>query len=96
MEEIFPEDKLRQSNVKLKTYSNEPMKVTGTLNVKVQYEDEFKKLVLVVTAGNVPSSLGRNRLNHIKLNWKNLFALRRMVDFESVVVTRSQLIRCCQ
>ena len=67
-EETFPEKKLRPSDIKLKNYTNEPMKVTGTLNVKVQYEDQFKKLVLVVTAGNGPSSLGRNSLNHINLN----------------------------
>ena len=52
------------------------MKVTGTLNVKVQYEDQFKKLVLVVTAGNGLSLLGRNWLNHVNLNWKKLFAVR--------------------
>ena len=63
-------------DLKLKTYTNEPMNVTGTLNVKVQNEDQFKNLVLVVTAGNEPSLLGRNWLNHIKLNWKKLFAVR--------------------
>ena len=52
------------------------MKVTGTLNVKIQYEDQFKKLVLVVTAVNGPSLLGGNWLNHISLNWKTLFAGR--------------------
>ena len=57
-EEIFPEEKLQPSKVKLKTYTNEPMKVTDTLNVKVQHEDQFRKLVLVVTAGNGPSLLG--------------------------------------
>ena len=49
--EIFPDEILRPSNLKLKTYTNEPMKVTGTLNIKVQYKDQFTKLVLVVTAG---------------------------------------------
>ena len=59
-EEIFPEEKLQPLDIKLKTYTNEPMKVTGILNVKVQYEDQFKKLVLMVTAGNGPSLLGQN------------------------------------
>ena len=45
------------------------------LNGKVQYEDQFKKLVLVVTGGNGPSLLGWNWLNHINLNWKKLFAV---------------------
>ena len=75
-EETFPEEKLRPSDLKLKTYTNEPMKVTGTLTVKVQYADQFKKLALVVTAGNGRSLLGRNWFNHINLNWKKLFAVR--------------------
>ena len=52
------------------------MKVTGTLSVKFQYKDQFKKLVLMVTAGNGPSLLGWNWLNHINLNWKKLFAVQ--------------------
>ena len=68
--EIFPEEKSRHSDLKLKTYTNRQMKVTGIMNVKVQYEDQFKKLVLVVTAANGPSLLGWNWLKHINLNWK--------------------------
>ena len=60
----------------MKTDTNEPVKVTGTLNVKVQYKNQFKKLVLVVRAGNGPSLLGWTWLNHINLNWKKLFAVR--------------------
>ena len=74
-EETFPEEKLRPSDLKLKTYTNEAMRVTGTLNVKLQYEDQVKKLALVVTAGNGPSLLGWNWLDHINLNWKKLFAV---------------------
>ena len=73
--EIFPEEKLRPSKLKLKTYTIEPKKVAGTLKVKVQYEDQLKNLALVVTAGNGPSLLGRNWLNHINLNWKKLFTV---------------------
>ena len=74
-EEIFQEEKLRPSDLKLKTYTNEPMEVTCTLNVEVKYEDQFKMLVLVVTAGNGLSLLGQNWLNCINLNWKELFAV---------------------
>ena len=72
----FREEKLQPSDLKLKTYTYEPMKVTGTLKVKVQYQDHFKKLVLVVAAGNGPSLLGRNWFNHLNLNWKKLFAVQ--------------------
>ena len=52
------------------------MKVPSILNIKVQYKDQSKKWVLMVTAGNGPCLLGRNWLNHINLNWKQLFAVR--------------------
>ena len=52
------------------------MQVTDTLNVRVQYEKQFKKLVLVVIAGDRPSLLGRNWLNHITLDWRKVFAVR--------------------
>ena len=45
-EEIFPQDQLQPSELKLKTYTNEPMKVTGTLKVNFQYKVQFKRLVL--------------------------------------------------
>ena len=60
----------------LKMYTNQPMKVIGTLNVQLQYKDQLKRLVLVVTAGDGQSLFSRNWLNHIKLNWKKSFAVR--------------------
>ena len=75
-EAMFPDEKLRSTNIVLKTYTNERMQVLGTLNVRVQYKDQLKKLVLVVIAGQGPSLFGRNWLNHINLQWKELFAVR--------------------
>ena len=93
-EEILPGEELQPLNLKLKTYTNEPMKVTGILNIKVQYEDQFQKLVLVVTAGNVPSLLGQNWLNHININWKKLFAVRtaRLESLHTLMQRHKQLI----
>ena len=53
---IFNE-KLRPASTILKTYTNEPIEVMGTLNVCVHYESQLKKLVLVVIAGDEPSLL---------------------------------------
>ena len=39
---VFSDEKLRPSKLILKTYTNEPLKVMGTLNVRVQYEDQQK------------------------------------------------------
>ena len=90
---MFPEEELRTSGLVLKTYTNEPMQVKGTLNVRVQYETQFKKLVLVVIAGNGPSLFGRNWLNHIKLNWKEMFKVRsvRLGSLHALMQPRQKL-----
>ena len=61
--------KLETSNIQLLTYTSEPVKVIRTLNVNVRYNTQERKLPLVVVFGNGPSFLGRNWLQHIKLNW---------------------------
>ena len=69
---VFPNEKLRPAKIILKTYTNEPIEVVGTLNVRVQYEGQLKKLVLVVIAGDGPSLLGHNWLNNITLTVRTL------------------------
>ena len=74
--EVFPNDTLLPSNLILKTYTDERMEVTGTLNMRVTYGSQKKKLVLVVVAGDGPSLLGRNWLKYLRLDWSNIFAVR--------------------
>ena len=50
-QQIFPSETLHPSDLVLKTYTNEPMKVKGTLNMRVQHGDQKEKLVLVVVEG---------------------------------------------
>jgi hypothetical protein len=73
---IFASEKLHHSDLKLKTYTDEPMEVVGTLNVKVHYGEQKEKLKLVVVTGNGPNLLGRNWLKYIRLDWNNIFAIR--------------------
>jgi hypothetical protein len=71
----FSKETLHLSELALRTYTDEPMQVVGTFNVKVQYGEQNQKLVLVVVKGNGPSLLGRNWLKYIHLNWHNIFSL---------------------
>ena len=73
---LFRNKTLHSSNLVLKTYTDECMKVEGTLNVTVKYGNQTRKLMLVVVKGNGPSLLGRNWLKHIQLDWHNIFTLR--------------------
>ena len=66
---IWPTRKLEVSNVKLQTYSKEPLPVVGARDVQVQYEGQSATLRLVVVKGNGPTLLGRNWLGSIRINW---------------------------
>ena len=55
---MFPDDTLHPSSLVLTTYTDEHMKVKGTLNVRVEYGEQKDKLVLVVVNGKVPVSWG--------------------------------------
>ena len=57
---VFPELQPAKSNVLLKTYTNEVMKVVGELPVKVQYGEQTETLTLIVVSGSGPSLLGRD------------------------------------
>ena len=48
----------------------------GTVNARVKYGNQRKKLVLVVVSGDGPSLLGRNWLKYLRLNWAQIFAIR--------------------
>jgi hypothetical protein len=57
----------------LKTYTGEPIKVKGQLEVDVSYNGQQKKLNLLVTEGNGPSLIGRDWLQHLRLGLASLF-----------------------
>ena len=73
---LFSELKLKESFVVLKTYTEEPMKVVGQLNVQVKYGTKETKFVLVVIAGSGPSLYGRNWLKYLQLDWRKITSIR--------------------
>ena len=50
------------------------MDVRGEIEMDVQYGEQKESLVLVVIAGTGPALLGRNWLQHLRPNWKELGA----------------------
>ena len=66
---------MQVSNIDLKTYSGEKIDVLGSITLKVSYNGQFWDLPLLVVEGDGPSLFGRNWLEHIKLNWKEIHFL---------------------
>ena len=55
---LFPEERLEKSEVRLTTYTAEPISVLGVMNVRVRYGDYCGMHPLYVVPGDGPSLLG--------------------------------------
>ena len=72
---LWPKERappLKASDAQLRTYTGERITVEGRISVKVTYENQEVTLDLLVAAGEGPSLLGRDWLQHLKLNWSQL------------------------
>jgi predicted aspartyl protease len=66
---------LCESKVRLHTYTGEQVKVAGQFKTSVKYEEQEIVLPVLVIQGKGPNLIGRNWLQKIKLNWRNIFQL---------------------
>ena len=73
--DFFSNLPLKKSQVLFKTYSGEQMSVIGDADVRVQYEQQMQDLVLTAVAGDRPCLLGRNWLQHLTFNWRDIRAV---------------------
>ena len=80
MKKLLPRMKVQPSNMTLKTYTKEQMKVLGKIEVNVEYGEQKEVLSLIVVKGNGPSSLGRNWLTRIFIDWKRIGAVTAVQD----------------
>ena len=75
----FGSYELNNTDIVVKTYSNQRLNMLGKFSVNVKYEGKtWPKLVLYVIQGNGVNLLGRNWLFVIKLNWSNIFQHRNL------------------
>ena len=71
-ERLFPQATLQATTTNLRTYTGEAMKVIGKLPVTATYANQSKALTLYIVPGHGPTLLGREWLQHIKLDWKSI------------------------
>ena len=67
---------LQKSNMVLRTYSGEQIRVVGNTDVSVKYNTQVVTLPLQVIEGEGPSLLGCNWCRHIKLGWKSIHIMK--------------------
>ena len=70
--EFWPNILLQGTTVNLKTYTGTPLKVLGVMHTTVSNGQQSVKLPLLIIEGTGATLMGRNWLEHIKLNWNNI------------------------
>ncbi|KAM7315470.1 uncharacterized protein ISCGN_005253 [Ixodes scapularis] len=70
--ERFAALNLKPTALRLKTYTGETVKPCGVLEVKVSHQEETRVLPLYVLNQSGPPLLGREWLQRLRLNWKQV------------------------
>ena len=65
----WPSKRLLPTRIQLRTYTGEPLMVRGEMRAHVKHGQHTSDLSLLVVKGNGPSLLGRDWLDHLKLDW---------------------------
>ena len=67
---VWPGRSLESTDVRLRTYSKEPIPVLGCTYVDVEYNGQTGQFPLVIVEGSGPTLLGRDWLSQIQLDWR--------------------------
>ena len=65
---LEPGRSLNTTDIRLQSYSKEPMAVKGCCYVNVEYEGQSGELPLLIVGGSGPTLFGRDWLSQIQLN----------------------------
>ena len=69
---LWPRRDLTSTQVRLQSYSKEPIPVVGCCNVNVEYNGQTADVPLLIVQGSGPTLLGRDWLSQIRLDWKQI------------------------
>ena len=88
--QLFPDVPLAPPSVVLRTYTGEAMALQREMTVQVSYKDQQQTLDLMVVDGNGPSLLGRDWLQHFRLDWKTIGMVAIDKDWAQVELLKSK------
>ena len=75
----------QSTDIRLRTYTGEPVPVLGKLMVKVEKDEAILTLPLLVVKGSGMTLMGRDWLQKLKLDWKNIFNLHPTLSLQQVL-----------
>ena len=84
---------LKESNVRLQTYTGESIGTRGLTQVPVTHHGQTLSLPLTVTEGKGPTLLGRDWLEALRLDWRTIFTIGINTTLQSVLEEHSEVFR---
>ena len=84
---------LQPPTVSLTSYSGHELEIMRQADVEITYKSQVVIMPLVVVRGQGPSLFGRNWLQKIKLDWKNIKNISQNTALDSVLQKHSRLFR---
>ena len=82
---------LQNTEIRLRTYTGEPLSLKGEAMVTVTYNDQVTQLPLLVVQGSGPSLFGKNWFRAIQLNWSEIKKVT--TELESLLSRYSELFQ---
>ena len=76
---------LSQTSVRLRTYTGDDIPVLDQALVAVRSGNQTAQLPILVVAGNGPSLLGRNWLNQLRLDWKEIHHMSARITLQDIL-----------
>ncbi|CAM1308578.1 Uncharacterised protein r2_g1856 [Pycnogonum litorale] len=73
--ERFSDCTLQRCDIRLLSYTKDTIFVLGEISVDVELDGQKGQLPLVIVKGNGPSLLGRNWLQHLRVDWHSIFSV---------------------
>lgn len=89
----FPNLTLQNSEIQLKTSTQEKLTVLGQREVTVKYGDQEEQLTVTVVEGDGPSLLGRDWLKHLRLNWAQISHVQDSAQVEDLLKEFDELFQ---
>ena len=87
----FSECKLQQTSTVLRSYSGHTLKPLGKIKTKVSTNNQTADLDLYVGPQNVPSLFGRDWLEKLELDWKEIKSLRPEQKLSSILEANGEV-----
>ncbi len=88
---LWPQAIVRPTNCVLKTYFGEQIPIKGEVDVTVEHNQQKLTLPLLLVGTEGPALLGRNWLERMKLDWRNILQIRKEISLDQILTNNTEV-----